>query len=100
MKYSVLIKPEAERDLEYAFYFYEQQRIGLGVELLFAVEAEIKRIERKPLHFQKKHHEIRRSFTNRFPFAVFYFVQDSVIVVIAIVHTKTNDAVWKTRQGA
>jgi len=100
MMYSVLFKIEAERDLIQAFLFYEEQRIGLGLELIFAVEAQLKRIERNPQHFQEKHNTIRRAFTNRFPFGIFYFIEGSVIVVIAIVHTKMNDATWKTRQGA
>ena len=48
MSYSILIKPEAERDLQNAYLFYEEQRIGLGLEFLFATEAEIKRIQKNP----------------------------------------------------
>ena len=99
MSYSILIKPEAERDLQNAYLFYEEQRVGLGVEFLFATEVEMNRIQRNPLLFQKKHHEIRRAFTNRFPFGVFFFIDNSVIVVLAIVHTKMDESAWKSRQA-
>ncbi len=99
MSYSILIKPEAERDLQNAYLFYEEQRIGLGLEFLFATEAEIKRIQKNPLYFQKKHREIRRTFTKRFPFGIFFFIDNSVIIILGIIHTKMDESTWKNRQS-
>lgn len=39
MKYPVLIRPEAESDLEEAFSWYENKRRGLGYDFLLQVEA-------------------------------------------------------------
>jgi len=99
MSYSILIKPEAERDLQNAYLFYEEQRIGLGLEFLFASEVEINRIQRNPLHFQKKHREIRRAFTARFPFGVFFFIDNSVIVILGVIHAKMDESTWQSRQA-
>ena len=99
MTYSLLIKPEAERDLQQAFLFYEEQRMGLGLEFLFTVDALMNSVKRNPQHFQKKHLEIRRAFTNRFPYGIFFFIEGSVVIVLAIISTKMDETTWMNRQS-
>ena len=48
MKYSVIIRPEAETDLAEAFSWYADKRRGLGHDFLLQVEAGLKFIERSP----------------------------------------------------
>jgi len=39
MKYSVIVRPEAEDDLKEAFSWYEDKRVGLGHDFLLQVNA-------------------------------------------------------------
>ncbi|MBN1997033.1 hypothetical protein JW935_05735 [candidate division KSB1 bacterium] len=39
MKYNILIRPEAEKDLEKIFSWYELKRKGLGFDFFLNVEA-------------------------------------------------------------
>ena len=38
MKYSVIVRPEAEHDLKEAFSWYEDNRTGLGYDFLLQIE--------------------------------------------------------------
>lgn len=44
----LIVSPEAEADIESAFRWYEDQRVGLGTEFLRVVEAGLSSIERNP----------------------------------------------------
>jgi hypothetical protein len=50
MAAELILAPEAEQDLDAAYGWYEQQRIGLGEEFLSCVEACIEGILRSPKH--------------------------------------------------
>jgi plasmid stabilization system protein ParE len=52
MNYRLIIRPEAELDLEDAFAWYESQDPGLGSEFVRAIDACISTIGRNPLAYQ------------------------------------------------
>lgn len=95
--YQLIVKPGAERDLQHAFVFYEDKRIGLGYELIGVIEATVMQIQRNPLAFQVKYKNIRRSFTKRFPFGVFYIVEGKNIYILGFLHTSMEEDIWKNR---
>ena len=49
MSYRLLIRPEAELDIEEAFLWYEERSRGLGSEFIRAVDASLSEIQRHPL---------------------------------------------------
>jgi plasmid stabilization system protein ParE len=51
MNYKLIIRPEAELDLEEAFVWYESQDIGLGSEFVRAIDNCISMIGRNPLSY-------------------------------------------------
>lgn len=97
MKWRLLIEPEAEADLREAFRWYQDQRKGLGDEFLLAIEALLAEIQRRPESFQSVRGVTRRAGVRRFPCGIFYFMEDSVIHIIAVLHAARNPALWKKR---
>jgi len=93
----ILIRPEAEHDIEQSFNWYEDQSDGLGKEFLRSVEAALSTIKKTPTAFQIIHNKIRRVLLRRFPHAFFYFVRENRIVVIACLHHKRRPRIWKRR---
>ncbi len=68
MKKSLLIRAEAEADLDEAYQWYEQQVRGLGAQFLLCVDAVMASIERNPQLYPVVHKGIiRRALTRRFP---------------------------------
>ena len=45
---SLLIRPEAEADIEEAYHWYERQRSGLGSDFLLCVEEGLEKIQKNP----------------------------------------------------
>ncbi len=97
MTSQILIRPEAERDLLDAATWYEQQRQGLGHEFLNQVEAVFPTIRETPQIYPIVHRNTRRAVIRRFPFCVYYRLEEGTIIVVAVLHASRNPRRWKDR---
>ena len=97
MKFSVVIRPEAEADLAEAYQWYEEKRPGLGERWLLSVEAALSAIQRFPESFPVVHQHVRRALLRRFPYGVFYVVEGSAVVVLAVFHCQRDPKRWQER---
>jgi plasmid stabilization system protein ParE len=97
MNYRLIIRPEAEFDLEDAFGWYESQYPGLGSEFVRAIDACISTIGRNPLAYRLIYQQARRALVRRFPYCLFYIVEEDTIFVIGCFHTKRNPNDWQAR---
>jgi toxin ParE1/3/4 len=93
----VRVRPEAERDIETAFTWYDEQRPGLGREFLDELEVVYARIAAFPLLHTNVYRGLRRAHLRRFPVGVFYLVTEAEIRVVAVVHFARSPAVWRSR---
>ena len=75
---------KAKDDLELAFAWYERQRRGLGFEFLDCVENAIISILENPEMYKIHYSIFKGCLIRRFPFSVFYTVEDTEIVVHSI----------------
>ena len=76
----MIIRPEAEADLVNARDWYERQRAGLGAAFLLCVEEVCERIDRTPEIYVAVYQDVRRAFTRRFPYVVYYRIADNEVV--------------------
>ena len=97
MSHEVRLRPEAEQDLADASVWYEKQRQGLGHDFLDEVLTMLSNIAETPLAYPDIYRNTRRAVIHRFPFSVHYRVENSTIVVIAIMHGSRNPRRWKSR---
>jgi plasmid stabilization system protein ParE len=98
MSYPVILKPDAERDLREALAWYEEQRPGLGRAFLVEVGGVLDRLSEHPHLAAIIHHDIRRALTRRFPYGVFFVLENDAIVVLAVLHAKRDPARWRQRR--
>ena len=97
MSYLVRIRPEAERDVRDAVSWYEEQRPGLGRELILELDSVYERLAVNPHLYADIRCGIRRAIVRRFPYGVFYLVSDTEVRVIAVVDMVRNPSVWQDR---
>lgn len=71
-------------DVELAFAWYEKQRRGLGFEFLDCIEIAVKSILENPEMYRIYYSIFRGCVIRRFPFSVFYTVEDTEIVVHSV----------------
>jgi plasmid stabilization system protein ParE len=91
------LAPEVEKDLDDAYYWYNERRIGLGEEFLTCVDACLQAILRNPESHPIIYGNCRRGLVRRFPYAVFYEHTGNMIIVYAIFHTSQNPQKWRRR---
>ncbi|GJL50459.1 MAG: toxin, RelE family protein [Nitrospirales bacterium] len=90
MAFNLIVRPEAERDLSEAFRWYEGQRKGLGHDFLLQIDAGFRFLERTPLVFPEMYRRIRRHLIKRFPYKIYYTVEQNTVVILAIVYGGRN----------
>lgn len=94
----IIVRPEAEAEVRQAFDWYETQSKGLGLEFLRAVEACLSAVSRNPFAYTViKVPNVRRAVIRKFPYALFYLVDDDAIVVIAVFNMKRRPIDWLQR---
>ena len=94
---AVRLREEADGDLTAAATWYEQQRAGLGHEFLDEALSAFRSIVEQPLIHPIVHRNTRRALMPRFPFAVYYRIERSHIVVVAVMHGSRHPRRWQSR---
>jgi toxin ParE1/3/4 len=97
MTYNVIVRPEAAREIQEAFDWYEGRSKGLGFDFLRVADACLSSVQRSPTAYQVVHERVRRALLRKFPYALFYLVTNDLIVVLACFHIKRSPADWQRR---
>jgi plasmid stabilization system protein ParE len=97
MDYVLVFRPEVRDELDEAYSWYENQQTGLGDEFLECVDEVLNKICQLPESYAVVYSDIRRAVLQRFPYAVYYRIVSSRIIVIAIFHGRRNPKIWQTR---
>lgn len=97
MNYSLTVRNEAEFDIKSVFEYYENRRLGLGHDFLLCIEDGLSKIERNPLLYKIIYKELRRIAIRRFPYRIFYLIQDKQIIVTAVFHVRNDPQLWESR---
>jgi len=93
----VHFRPEGEIDIEDASNWYEKQRKGLGYDFLGEVLTVCETFSENPNMYPAVHRHTRRAVMHRFPFGIYYRIEDKHIVVVAIMHGSRHPKRWKKR---
>ena len=97
MTRQLIIRPEADADMDDAYGWYELQNPGLGQTFQQAVITSLTKIQQNPFLYPVIHQQTRHALLKRFPYALLYFVTDMAIVVTACFHNKRDPKVWQSR---
>jgi len=98
MSLPLVVRSEAEDELTEAYDWYENRTVGKGDELVAAVQLVYDRIRANPNLGRLMADPIRRVLVPGFPYAVFYIVEATEIVVTCVFHTSRDPAVWQGRR--
>jgi len=90
MKYTLIVKPEAELDMLESAQWYESKQENLGSRFLELVDDKILLIIDNPLHYQIRYKTTRLALVEHFPYAIHFMVEEAVIVVLAVLGTRED----------
>ncbi len=104
MKTPLRFEPEAERELEDAIRWYDEQRFGLGEQFLHEVDLTVERIRDFPAAGAPVNHVprslgVRQAPVGGFPYFVVYLRSLQTIRVLALAHYRRRPGYWSDRRG-
>jgi plasmid stabilization system protein ParE len=94
----VIIRREARRDLREAQKWYRNISRELANDFIRRIDEAIVLAQERPLAFQFAHRTFRRILVHRFPYALFYQVDETRIVVVAVLHQARDPETLGSRQ--
>ena len=100
MSYPIGVRGLAERDLEEAEDWYNRQRPGLGAEFREFVSDLFERLSETPKLYPRVNGEVRRAVLRRFPYLVYFVIDDSKVVVLACLDSRRDPRIHRERSGA
>ena len=90
----VLILASAAFEMDAAFSWYEDRQLGLGTDFLRSCDATFSALARAPQAYREVRPRVRRAFLRRFPYLVFFTVEEARIVILGVVHVRQSPDVW------
>ena len=98
MTREIIFRPEAEQDVREAYRWYSQISRSLGEEFVDAVDDAALRAAETPLAFANYHRSLRRVLLKRFPYGLFFMVNEPRIIVVGVLHQARHPRVAKRRE--
>ena len=89
--------PLAKSELDDAVEYYELQYVGLGARFKEESKATIKRISLFPQAWTMVRPNIRKCIMHKFPYNIYYSIEENVILIIAIAHQHRYPNYWENR---
>lgn len=101
MRLPIAVHVEALDELEEAAIWYEARRSGLGFEFAAEIERVLASISELPQAFPRWNVEdpVRRALARRFPYAVFFDVEPTRAVILAVAHVSRRPGYWGGRRS-
>jgi plasmid stabilization system protein ParE len=90
----VAFRPEAQSELRLAGAYFAPLAPGLEQEFYRAVAICVQQIRRDPEAYPKLTDRIRKITTRRFPYILLYAVSDETVVVLRLVHNRSDPTTW------
>ena len=95
-------RAEAEREIEEAAVWYEEQQAGLGEEFIDAIATALERVTAQPhvavpVPGARSQTRSRRYMLSRFPYALVILELEHEYQIIAVSHLKRRPNYWSRR---
>ncbi len=97
MSLPLAYRPEVREEIDAAYTWYEQRRAGLGEKFLTAVRDVLDRIQQNPEMYGVAYRDVRGVPLRRFPYVVYYRVEATRLLVLAVQHGRRDPRDWQSR---
>lgn len=97
MSLPVILRHEAEVDIQAARDQLENVRVGLGNQVLARVREVLARIEKMPELHGKVWEDVRAARLKQFRYIVYFVVLADRAEVLAVLHSARDSSAWQSR---
>ena len=98
MSIRVVLPKAAQTDIDAAAQWYEREQTGLGRSFLDAVDQALARIGDNPEAFPLIWRDKRRALLRRFPYGIYFRLDNDAAVAVACFHARRNPTMWRARR--
>ncbi|KOP36707.1 type II toxin-antitoxin system RelE/ParE family toxin [Flavobacterium sp. WLB] len=91
MIFNIVIEPRALIDIQDAIDYYESKQSGLGEYFYQVIDEHLDKLSKNPF-FEIRYKDYRGLPTKKFPFIIFYFIDENVktVYVMSVFNTSLN----------
>jgi len=89
--------PDALREYSEATGHYKKISPGLGKAFVREVETSVRKILSAPETWRVVEEDVRRYLLHRFPYGIYYTIEDEYILIVAVMHLSRKPGYWKNR---
>ena len=97
MSLPVILRHEAEVDVQEARDQLESVRVGLGTQVLARLREVLARIEKMPELHGKVWQDVRAARLKQFRYIVYFIVLADRVEVLAVLHGARDPSSWQSR---
>ena len=100
MSFHLVVTPAANRDIDEAMSWYDNQEGELGKRFITAIQDRFMSISKLPLNSKLiLSNSSRRTLLIHWPYFIYYRVVDEVVRVFAVIHTSRDPVYISSRVG-
>jgi len=101
MQYKLVLTKSAQSDILQAADWYEAHKTGFGEILILSIDKCIELIIKNPFSFALIFLQIRRANNKKFPYSLFYQIDESSkeVIIFAVIHNSRSEKIWIKRIG-
>jgi toxin ParE1/3/4 len=97
LEYVLEYTPQARDDIREIVLWYRNELEGLEDRFLLSLEASTNSLIKTPFAYQVNFKSIRSILLKRFPYRLYYFVEEDSIIVLGVIHSKRNPKLIRKR---
>lgn len=96
-RFSIELSDEAEFDFDKSYDYYLEDSLRTADVFFKKINQGFNDIQKSPFAFPVAIQDIRKYVVTKFPFVIYYQVEDRIIKVVAIFHTSRKPEIWNER---
>jgi hypothetical protein len=98
MKYTLSLRSPAVDDIDAGAAFYDAEQLGLGDRFRNEVATVLRSVESNPnLYPWAGEGKMRKAVLAVFPFCVYYRVENSKVLILAVHDSRRDPRLWRNR---
>ncbi len=97
MSLPVILRPDADADIQTIYDELEQVQTGLGDRFVARVREVLERVESMPKMYGVVWHDVRAVRLKKFQHVAYYVVFDDRVEILAVLHGARDASAWQSR---
>ena len=91
--FEIIIHPSAVSDIDDIASWYFVKSPQAELQFQHKLDAAISKLSKNPLAFGpiKKYSTIRRCMVEKYPYKIFFRIEDNIVEILAIIHTSRSE---------